>query len=332
MGLRALVVTNMYPTSAQPHAGPFVARQVESLRQAGVAVDVLHLRRAQGRNVYRGLGKRVERLTAELGVDLVHVMYGGVMADAVTRAVRACPVVVSFCGSDLLGRKGDGLVDSLSVRFTVLASRRAARRADGVIVKSRNLFGALPAEVDPSRAWIVPNGVDFHRFRPMDRAESQRLLGWESRHPHVLFPAPRGRPEKRYALAEASVQHLNRSGARVELHALEGVRHEEVPLWLNAANAVLLTSAHEGSPNSVKEALACNVPVVSVDVGDVRERLMGIDGCFLADPTPEDIAENLDRAISRPGRIDARRAVADLALDRVAAKVCQIYALLAPRP
>ncbi len=322
----------MYPTSELPNSGPFVASQVESLRRAGVAVDVVHLRRYQGRNVYRGLGKRIERLAAERGVDLVHVMYGGVMADIVTRAVRACPVVVSFCGSDLLGGRRHRLVDALAVRISMLASRRAARRADGVIVKSRNLFEALPPEVKPSRTWIVPNGVDFDRFRPMDRAASQRRLGWEPGLTHILFPAPRSRPEKRYTLAEASVQRLTRSGARVELHALESIPHEDVPLWLNAANAVLLTSIHEGSPNAVKEALACNVPVVSVDVGDVKERLTGIDGCFLAEASPEDIADKLGRAISRPGRIDARNAIANLALDRTAAKICQIYAFLARRP
>ncbi len=327
----ALVVTNMYPTVELPSSGTFVAAQVESLRDAGVEVDVLLADRAEGRSVYRGLGKKVNGLVSELHPDLVHVMYGGVMAEAVTRAVRSCPVVVSFCGTDLLGGKSGSVVERLGLRYGVVGSWRAARRAAGIIVKSRNLFDALPSGIDTSRAWIVPNGVDFTRFRPMDRVESQQRLGWDPGRLHVLFPAQTYRVEKRYWLAEASVDLVKGSGLPVDLHAFDGVPHADVPHWLNAANAVVLTSTHEGSPNVVKEALACNVAVVSVDVGDVRERLTGIDGCFLADSTPEDIARKLAQALRRPRRIASREVVADLALERVAARVSGIYGLVAGR-
>ncbi|HEV3407609.1 MAG TPA: glycosyltransferase, partial [Gaiellaceae bacterium] len=124
--MHVLVVTNMYPTEAVPYAGAFVAAQVESLRAAGVDVDVFHLDRPEhGRNVYRGLAEKVKELVSELEPDLVHVMYGGVMADAVTRAVRDRPVVVSFCGTDLLGGRADGIVARLAVRYSARASRRA---------------------------------------------------------------------------------------------------------------------------------------------------------------------------------------------------------------
>ncbi len=327
--MHVLVVTNMYPTEAVPYAGAFVAAQVESLRAAGVDVDVFHLARPErGRNVYRGLGTKVKELVSELEPDVVHVMYGGVMADAVTRAVRDRPVVVSFCGTDLLGGRADGIVARLGVRYSPLASRRAARRAAGVIVKSRNLFAALPRDVDRSRVWIVPNGVDVSRFRPLDRDECRRRLGWSPDRPHVLFPAPPGRPEKRFELAEASVALLDGGTPTPELHALEGVPHEDVPTWLNAANVVVLTSAHEGSPNAVKEALACNVPVVSVDVGDVRERIEGIEGCFLAAPTAEDLADKLRRAIARSEPIAGRERMAELSLETVAGRLRGIYASL----
>ena len=320
----------MYPTAAVPYAGAFVAAQVESVRAAGVDVDVFHLARPEhGRNVYRGLGERVKERVSDLEPDLVHVMYGGVMADAVTRAIRDRPVLVSFCGTDLLGGRADGILGRLAVRYGALASRRAARRAAGIIVKSRNLFTALPREVDRSRVWIVPNGVDVSRFRPLDREACRRRLGWSLDRPHVLFPAPPARPEKRFALAEASIALVNGSTPAPELHALEGVPHDDVPLWLNAADAVVLTSSHEGSPNAVKEALACNVPVVSVDVGDVRERIEGIEGCFVAAPTPEDLADKLGRAITRSEPIAGRDRMVELSLERVAARLRGIYASLA---
>jgi teichuronic acid biosynthesis glycosyltransferase TuaC len=328
--VRALVVTNMYPTPTAPYAGPFVAAQVESLRATGVDVDVLHLPRHElGRDVYLGLGKKVKQRVAESEPDLVHVAFGGVMADAVTRSIRSRPVLVTFHGTDLLGGRSNGVVNAVALWVNVRASRRAARRADGVIVVSRTLLDALPSSLDHSRVWVVPNGVDLSLFAPRDRSECQRALGWEAGRAHVLFPASPSRAVKRFELAQASVAAARASGAEVELHALDGVSHDDVPLWLNAANVMLLTSAHEASPVIVKEALACNVPVVSVDVGDVRERIAGVDGCFIAAPTPTDLAEKLRRALERDEPISGRERVEELSLERIAAHVRDIYSLFA---
>ena len=323
--MHALVVTNSWPTPELPGTGTFVRDRVTSLRAAGVDVEVMNFPRTHGRGVYRGLGKKVQEAVAERRPDVVHVMYGGVMADAVTRDVRTSPVVVSFCGTDLLGGPGENPLDRLSLRYGVLASRRAAKRAAGIIVMSRNLFDALPAPVDESRTWIIPDGVDFSRFRPLERLRCRERLGWDPAHRHVLFPAQRSRPEKRYALAEESVKRVDGGAPPIELHALEDVPHDEVPVWLNAADVVVLTSTHEGSTNVVKEALACNVPVVSVDVGDVKERLAGIEGCFVAAATPDDIAAKLSRALARAGGIDARDGIEDVALERTAAQVRDVY-------
>jgi glycosyltransferase involved in cell wall biosynthesis len=326
VAVRLLVVTNMYPTPKLPGSGTFVAAQVESLRAAGLDVHVLHLARAElGRSVYRGLGEKVRTLVADFDPAVTHVMYGGVMADGVTRALPADPVVVSFCGSDLLGERAPGVLERLSIRHGVRASRRAAERAAGIVVKSQNLLEALPPGVPRARAWIVPNGIDLARFRPLDPVACRHELGWDPDRRHVLFPAQPSRPEKRYSLAVAGVQRLEEGGTPVELHALEGVEHGHVPVWLNAAHVVVLTSEYEGSPNAVKEALACDVAVVSVDVGDVRERLDGIAGCFLADPTPEDIAEKIRQALAHPVRVRGRKSVSNLALEAVAARLREIY-------
>jgi teichuronic acid biosynthesis glycosyltransferase TuaC len=324
------MVTNMYPTPAAPDDGTPVADELASLRAAGLHVDLLHLpREGGGRRVYLGLGRRVRGLLRDARPDLVVVMYGGVMADVVTRTVHDIPVVVTFRGTDLLGGRGKGLVHGLSRRYGVLASHWAAARAAGVVVKSQNLVDAVPARVDPSRVWIVPDGVDLNRFRPLDKEACRAALGWSPRHRHVLFPGSPVRPEKRFALAEASVEVLRRQGESVELHALAGVPHDSVPMWLNAADVVLLSSAHEGSPNVVKEALACNVSVVSVDVGDVRVRIAGLDGYSIADPTPHDLAVKVAGVLERDGPLAGRERVADLSLERVAARLGEIYATVA---
>src|SRR3954447_16319876 len=325
--MRALVVTNLYPSPAHPALGTFVADQVKGLRESGVEIELLYVDRAgRGRQAYRDLPATVRRAIDETGPDLVHVMYGGVMADAVTRAVRDRPVLVAFCGSDLLGASATRGVARWSERYGVLASARAARRAAGITVKSRNLFDALPSGVD-ARTWILPDGVDLARFRPLDRRECRKALGLRADATHVLFPAAPHRPEKRYALAAATVGRLD----GVELQTLGGVRHDDVPLWINAADAVLLTSLYEGSPNVIKEALACNVPLVSVDVGDVRERIEGVDGCCIASAEPEALAAKLGQALGR-GRIAGRERAQEVSLERINARLIDIYGAITSRP
>ena len=329
--MHALVVTNMYPTQQTPDEGTFVAAQVESLQELGVRVDLLHLPRIEGgRRVYQGLGAKVRQAVAEHRPDVVHVSYGGLTAYAVTRAIRDRPVLVTYHGSDLIGSANNASpIEALTLRAGIVASRRAARRAAGIIVVSRNLYDALPPSLDYGRVWIVPMGVDMTRFRPLDRHECQRRLGWDPTRKHVLFPAQRARPEKRLSLAEATVAVLRAVRfPDVELHVLEGVPNEEVPTWLNASNAILLTSTHEGSPVVVKEALACDVPVVSVDVGDVRERIAGVECSFIADASPQDLADKLGRTLEHECRINARERIAALSLEATAKRIAEIYSVV----
>jgi glycosyltransferase involved in cell wall biosynthesis len=256
------------------------------------------------------------------------------MAEVITRRITQTPVVITFCGTDLVGgNEGHKALKRLSVRYGVIASRRAALRARSVVVESKRLLAALPSGVDRTRVWIVPDGVDLELFRPLNQKDCRRQLGWGDDEKHLLFPAARSRPEKRFWLANAAVQRLEADGRRIRIHELTGIPHEQVPVWLGAADAVVMTSTHEGSPNTIKEALACNLAVVSVDVGDVRDRIDGIEGCFLAAATPEAVAEKLALALNRSGPVDSRRSVLGLALGCVAERLRDMYAatLVAPR-
>jgi teichuronic acid biosynthesis glycosyltransferase TuaC len=142
---------------------------------------------------------------------------------------------------------------------------------------------------------------------------------------HILFPSNCENPIKRFDLALASVEAIRRSGIDAEVHQLQGVPHAEVPIWINASDVLLLTSAHEGSPNIVKEALACNVPVVSVDVGDIRERIQGIGGCYLALPEPLDLATKLKAVQERPCRVNGRTTMQDLSVEAIAVRLSEFY-------
>jgi glycosyltransferase involved in cell wall biosynthesis len=278
-------------------------------------------RAQEGPSVYRKLPDRLRELIREVQPDVVHTVYGGVMAGAVAKAVGDVPYVSSYVGNDLFGEGEVGLRRKLIARYAIACSIKAARRANEVIVVSRRMIDALPPDVDRNHVWVLPHGVDLERSVPLDRAECRAALGWSEERKHVLFPSARSRSEKRFWLAEAAVSEL---GEDVELHWLEDVRPSEVPKHINASDVVLLTSTHEGSPNVLKETLACNVAVVSVDVGDVPARLAGIDGCYVAEATPADLAAKL-RLSLQAGRVKGREAVARLDINQTAERMRAIY-------
>jgi glycosyltransferase involved in cell wall biosynthesis len=303
-----------------------VEQQIKSLKEIGLDVDVEFVDRAQrGMRAYLGLGRKVRARVAKFNPDIVHVMYGGVMADAVTRAIDDRTTVVSFCGSDLLGENLSGIVRKLISEYGVRSSHRSAKRATGIVVKSKNLQDALPVYIPRSKVRIIPNGVDLERFQPFDRDECGKQLSWRKDIFHVLFPANGGDPVKRAELAHAAVDALKQGGIFAEIHQLRDVLHDNVPIWLNASDVVLLTSLHEGSPNVVKEALACNVPVVSVDVGDVRERITGIEGCYLASPDPNDLAAKLSLIYCGKRRAASRMKIQEIYMERIAIELKRFY-------
>lgn len=329
--MRILAVTNMYPTPEHPTTGTFVEQQIEGLRRIGLDIEVICIQRNEtGRGVYRHLGETIRSKVNTVNPDIVHAMYGGIMAERVTRIVSDRPVVVSFCGTDLLGGTFFRFLKRLTVQFNVLASHVAARRADAIIVKSNNLKAALPSGIDMGKVTIIPNGVDLEIFRPQARTECCRALGWNPEEFHMLFTDRSSRPRKRIELAQAASEILLSKGIPAKLQHLTGVPHREVPCWLNASNVLLLTSFHEGSPNVVKEALACNRPIVSMDVGDVSERIAGIDGCHLSPPDPNILADTLLKVYNGPPSVEGRKAMSDLSLESIAYKILDVYARVLP--
>jgi teichuronic acid biosynthesis glycosyltransferase TuaC len=172
---------------------------------------------------------------------------------------------------------------------------------------------------------VIPSGLDVELFRPMPQTEARRRVGLPLDKHLILFVGNPERPEKRYDLARAALAMLHNQ-LIVELVVVNDIPHAVIPYYMNACDALLLTSSHEGSRNVVKEALACNLPVVSVDVGDVRQRIGCIEACVLgADDLPETIAAGLAQVLSRRTRINGRRTVRDLDEKRLAERVIAVY-------
>src|SRR5947207_9536944 len=324
--MRILAITNIYPSAAFPGRGVFVQEQIKGLCSIGLDVRVLFVdRQAEGPAAYYRLRSKVSGAVAEFEPDAIHVMYGGVMADQIVRRHHVRPLVVTFHGSDLLGENLSGWARKIISRYGVYCSRRAATAADGVIVVARHLAEALNGAATADKVRVIPCGIDLERFKPMDPQICKQRLGWSTRSFHVLFASSNGDPVKRPWLARAAVAQMSNPERPSELHYLTAIPNEEVPVWLNASDVLLLTSVHEGSPTVVKEALACGLPVVSVDVGDVAERIEGLEGCHLARPQPAELAAKLCLVQQRGKRLDCRSRLEELSTVSVAQRLKRCY-------
>ena len=175
-------------------------------------------------------------------------------------------------------------------------------------------------------AQIIPNGVDMNKFKPSPIIKSRQLLGWDDSKKHILFAANPKKPVKNFQIAKKSFDLIKRT--KKQLHYLDNVPNESMVNWHNSADVVLLTSLWEGSPNVIKEAMACNVPIVSVDVGDVREVVENTKGCFITTFDVNDIAENISKALDFGKRTKGRDDIKHLESSIIAKKIIAIYKLI----
>ena len=318
--LRVLMLTCAWPPPDRPgYTTTFIRRQVEFLQAAGVEVDVFHFTSAMRPANYLRAWMGARRRTARDRYDIVHAQFG--QSGLVALPTRL-PLVVTFRGDDLQGIVGRNLRITPAGKVLQQLSRMVARSADACIVVSEHMKAFLPRSVS---AHVIPSGLDLDQFRPIPREEARARLGLPLDKRLVLFVGNPAVERKRYSLARQAVDILARS-LPAELVVAWKVRHRDVPLWMSACDALVFTSMQEGSPNAVKEALACDLPVVSVPVGDVAQRIRGVAGCELCpDEEPESIAAALERVLRRGARAAGRAAVQDLDERRLAQQVIDVY-------
>jgi teichuronic acid biosynthesis glycosyltransferase TuaC len=316
--LRVLMITSEWPTAELPNSGPFIRQQAELLSSAGVSVDVFRFRGARNPLNYLRAWRQVRNKLSQHSYDLVHAQFGhsGLLA-----LPKQLPLVVTFRGSDLEGIVGSTGGYTFFGRILQIISRRVARIADQVIVVSESLVGHLP-----NRTYhLIPSGLDLELFKPLPQESARKQLGLPANKRLILFAADPGNPRKRFALAQSAAARLA-GRLDVELVVASGVPRAKIPIYMGACDVLLLTSLHEGSPNVVKEALACNLPVVSVDVGDVSQRIAGVAGCVLcSDDQPQTIAAGLASVLTERRRIDGRTVIANLDERILSKSVISVY-------
>lgn len=318
--LKVLYITSEWPTPEHPDRAPFIVQQVEFLKKAGLHVEVFFFRGRKNPLNYLKARRAVKRKLKINDYDIVHAQFA---QSALLVIPCSIPLIVTFRGSDVLGIVGKNGKYTFFGKILRLISRLAALLSTEAIVVSKSLIPYLPKR---KQYHIIPSGINLELFKPANKQEARDELGLPLNDPIVLFGARPNVPTKRYELAKKAVSLLKQRFPEVKLIALNNVSRNKVPLIMNASDVLLLCSAHEGSPNTVKEALACNIPVVSTDVGDVKERIKLVKGCIICkDDSPEAISNALYKVLLKKARINGRDAVINLDEKLLTEKVIEIY-------
>jgi teichuronic acid biosynthesis glycosyltransferase TuaC len=319
-----LVVTNAWPHPGEPRYGIFASRQVDSLIAAGLRCDVLFVRGFESPLAYLVAAARLLRLSLlrRRRYRLVHGHGGETLLPCLffLRGRR----VISFCGDDLLGTPdadGELLPGSLVRRFVL---RQLARLTSATITKSQEMEDALPRAVR-RRNTVLPNGVDRELFRPMERAVARRALGWSPDEPVALYAGDPEVARKRHPLAVAACERVRSAGVPLRLHVAHTMPPALMPTIMSAADCLLLTSALEGSPNVVKEAMTIGLPVVATPVGDVREVLREVHPSYIRRPDAEALGSAIVDCLNNGGRSDGRARSAWLDQRLIARRLLDLY-------
>ncbi|HQV30350.1 MAG TPA: glycosyltransferase, partial [Calditrichia bacterium] len=275
----------------------------------------------RGKKSYLHNAMRLRKRLRENPVDIIHAHYG-YCGWVSLLARRREKIVMSFMGNDLLGSVGEDGKYRLASRLESAINIFFARWFyDHCIVKSPNLRQKIK---NLSHVSILPNGVNLAIFVPQERQVAREKLGLAEDGRYVLFPYPPDYYEKNYPLAEKAVNKLN----DVHLLSVSGLSQGQLSDYYNGADLLIMTSFHEGSPNVVKEAMACNCPVVSVDVGDVATIVEGTKNCYITGYEAGELAAKISLVLENGKRSDGRNHIGHLAVGHVAEKLKMIYLAL----
>ena len=284
---------------------PFIQEQGDALSQLGVEIAYFPIE-GKGLCGYLKNRKRLLLKINEFMPDLIHAHYG--LSGLLANLQRKIPVITTYHGSDINNTK----ILPLS-RLNMILS------VHNIFVSEKN---RLKSNQTRNQS-LIPCGVDINLFKSRDKAKARKIFDLNEDKKYILFAGAFANSVKNSALAKSAVSLIN----NVCLIELQGYSREEVALLINAVDVVLLTSFTEGSPQIIKEAMACNCPIVSAPVGDIENVISGTAGCFISTYEPTNIANKLKQALEYEKRTDGRERILALGLDRetVARQILSVY-------
>lgn len=271
-----IVCSHRYYAPYTDFVAPFIYEQMQGLKQLGCDFRICFVK-GGGLKSYLQAWRRMMRDIAEYQPDIIHAHYG--LCCMIANLQRKVPVVSTFHGSDINNPK---------IRWISKIAIRQSQINIFVSEKLRSIAG------NPQRSIVIPCGVDVKEFYPMDKELCRTKLGMDLQKIYILFSKEFADRVKNYPLAKAAVEGLN---CEAELLEFYGYSREQVPLLYNAVDCALMTSFTEGSPQFVKEAVACGCPVVSTDVGDAAEVINKVENSFVSTYEVEDVITKLQQAM-----------------------------------
>jgi len=277
--------------------GIVVKNQGESLKKFGIEIDYFTI---IGKGVIGYLKNIVplKRQVKSKNYDIIHAHY--LLSAIVASFIPKLPIIVSLMGSDIKS----GFIFKAVIRLLYYV------RWNGLIVKSER----MKKELKLKNVYVIPNGVPLDKFPFLDKEYAKSLLNFNSKK-HIIFVADPKNYAKNFELAEKSFSVI--SNRNSELNVIIGIKYDKIHIYMNAADCLLLTSRWEGSPNVVKEAMACNLPVVTTDVGDVRELLRNVEGCYIVSDNPDEIAAAIDKVLKNDKRTNGREIISNYLTDKI---------------
>lgn len=318
--LRILIVI---PGEEKGSSMIFSRNQVKDLRKEGLDVLTFFLSsRTSPFAIYSEL-QRLKSFIEFNKPDIVHSHYGTMTAFICSLASADLPLVITFHGSDLNMARGVGILRNYSGH---LLSQLAAWSAKKIICVNGKLMSKL--WWGKSKAVVLPMGIDVSAFHAMDRNECRKQLGLSLEKKYVFFNG--SNPDvKRLDIALNTIELAKQADPMIEMLKMDGSTEPSLmPVYLNACHCLLLCSDSEGSPMVIKEALACELPIVSTDVGDVSERVKGVTNCFVVEQEPKALADAVTTVIRSDARSNGRTRLDEFSADHIAAKLKSIYQVL----
>lgn len=289
----------------QGRYAPFVTEQVDAIEKKGVECRYFGV---DGKGIVGYLRQIPKLLKAirEFRPDIIHAHYG--LCGLLANCQRRIPVVTTYHGSDI----NDPRVLRLSKR-----SIRCSRF--NIFVSQKNVDIARPRKDFA----LIPCGISLEDYPVIDKEDARRQMGLEPSAKYVLFAGAFDNPVKNAPLAKEAMRQV----PEAVLLELKGFSRPQVATLMQAVDVFLMTSLTEGSPQVIKEAMACGCPIVSVDVGDVRERIEGIEGCFLSERDPEALARTIKNSLAHGDRTQGRATIEKngLSNDIIAARIISVY-------
>ena len=284
---------------------PFIIEQAEALKHVGCEVDYFGIVGKGIKGYFNAFGALRNKIKS-FNPDIIHAHYG--LSGLLANLQRSVPVVTTYHGSDINLPK--------VLRLSKIAMKLSAWN---IFVSQRNVDIAKPKK----NYVLLPCGVNLPNYVEEDICTVKKKLNWNPNKKYILFAGAFDNRVKNAKLAQDSVSLIENA----ELIELKGYTREQVTALFYAVDVFLMTSFTEGSPQVVKEAMACECPIVSVDVGDVAERIEGLGGCYIAERNLQDIADKLNKVFSFNSRTKGRERIIELGLtnDLVAKKLVEIY-------